>query len=91
MLDRVPAACYAPLHPIAGVPRGVVGGLDEKVPSSLEVLSASGPAVQVSPILNSYLRFGSLLGVVVGFLLFVILWFAISLVPSNTADEKTAG
>ena len=65
--------------------------LDEKVASSLEVLSASGPAVQVSPILNSYLRFGSLLGVVVGFLLFVILWFAISLVPSNTVDEKTAG
>ena len=40
--------------------------LNERAPSSCEVLTAAGPAVQVSPILNSYLRFGSLAGVLAG-------------------------
>jgi len=60
--------------------------LDEKVPMTCEVLIASGPAVQVSPVLEPYLLYGSIGGVVAALTLFICLWLAIRLVPGRTAE-----
>jgi hypothetical protein len=60
--------------------------LGEKVPTRCEVLIASGPAVQVSPILQPYLLYGSIGGVVAALTLFICLWLTISLVPGRTAE-----
>ncbi len=61
----------------------------ENVASSCEVLVAAGPAKQVSPVLRSYLQVGSFAGVLAGLVLFVILWFAISIVPGKALPGET--
>ena len=61
----------------------------ENVASSCEVLGAAGPAKQVSPVLRSYLQVGSFAGVLAGLVLFVILWFAISIVPGKALPGET--
>ena len=61
----------------------------ENVASSCEVRVAAGPAKQVSPVLRSYLQVGSFAGVLAGLVLFVILWFAISIVPGKALPGET--
>ena len=61
----------------------------ENVASSCEVLVAAGPAKQVSPVLRSYLQVGSFAAVLAGLVLFVILWFAISIVPGKALPGET--
>lgn len=61
--------------------------LHERVPSSCEVLISPGPAVQVFPLLKSYLMFGSVAGGVGGLALFILIWFVINLVPNKTTDQ----
>ena len=61
----------------------------ENVASSCEVLVAAGPAKQVSPVLGSYLQVGSFAGILAGLVLFVILWFAISIVPGKALPGET--
>ncbi len=60
--------------------------VSEEVPSSCEVLIASGQAMQVSPVLSAYLWYGSSGGITAGLALFMILWFAISWVPDQAAE-----